>query len=554
MDETMNTGIQNCVSERSYTSGKTYPDPFHDIELDVIFTDPDGVERKVPAFWAGDNAWRVRYASPLIGVHQYRSVCSDADNAALHGQTGRLEIAPYEGENPLLKHGHLRVADGGRHLEHHDGTPFFWLGDTWWYGLIRDFEWPGEFRELVADRVAKGFNLIQIVAGYLPAIAEGDLRGGTEAGLPWGPDYQRINPGYFDLADRRIDCLVSNGLVPCIVGSWGYWLARLGVAKAGQHWRYLVARYGAYPVVWCLCGEVQCIYPDFAVKLSEKQREEALRNLRDDWSEVARYLTRIDPYHHPLTAHPNSGRESREMLDETAPITVAMLQTGHSFSGLPGMLQTLARSRDRRPRLPIINGEPIYEGILGSSWQDIQRFAVWSCVLNGAAGHTYGAAEGCWHIHHRDREPFKFTSGIWGEYSDWREIAAFPGSGQMQYARWLLERYEWWRFESHPEWMELNDGKPDDCFGPHMAGIPEKVRIVYIPPPSYATCGPVAVIKIEPRVAYRAYFYDPRSGKEHDLGVVSSPGGRWLLPGLPNMQDWVIVLESETARIRRNHG
>ena len=88
---------------------------------------------------------------------------------------------------------------------------------------------------------------------------------------------------------------MRHGLVPCIVGSWGYWLARLGVANAKQHWRYLVARYGAYPVVWCLCGEVQCIYPDFAATLSQEQRERALCALRDDWSDVARYLARIFP-------------------------------------------------------------------------------------------------------------------------------------------------------------------------------------------------------------------------------------------------------------------
>jgi hypothetical protein len=33
----------------------------------------------VPAFWAGDATWRVRYASPPTGTHRYRTECSDAD-------------------------------------------------------------------------------------------------------------------------------------------------------------------------------------------------------------------------------------------------------------------------------------------------------------------------------------------------------------------------------------------------------------------------------------------------------------------------------------------
>ena len=29
----------------------------------------------------------------------------------------------------------------------------------------------------------------------------------------------------------------------------------MGVEKVKQHWRYLIARYGAWPVVWCAAGE-----------------------------------------------------------------------------------------------------------------------------------------------------------------------------------------------------------------------------------------------------------------------------------------------------------
>ena len=81
---------QNMVTEWSYTSGKAYEDPFADVSLDVQFTDPNGVERKVPAFWAGGQTWRVRYASAQVGLHRYVSVCSDRDNVDLHGVEGSL--------------------------------------------------------------------------------------------------------------------------------------------------------------------------------------------------------------------------------------------------------------------------------------------------------------------------------------------------------------------------------------------------------------------------------------------------------------------------------
>ncbi len=82
-----------------------------------------------------------------------------------------------------------------------------------------------------------------------------DPRGANEAGFPWEPDYTRLNPAYFDQADLRIAWLARSGLVPAIVGSWGYYLPLMGLAKIKQHWRHMIARWAAYPVVWCLAGE-----------------------------------------------------------------------------------------------------------------------------------------------------------------------------------------------------------------------------------------------------------------------------------------------------------
>ena len=39
-------------------------------------------------------------------------------------------MAPYAGSNALYRHGILRPHKSGRFLEHADGVPFYWLGDT----------------------------------------------------------------------------------------------------------------------------------------------------------------------------------------------------------------------------------------------------------------------------------------------------------------------------------------------------------------------------------------------------------------------------------------
>ena len=182
--------------EWAYTSGKAYTDPFNEVELDVVVTDPDGQELTVPAFWAGDQTWRVRFAPRQIGQYTYRTVCSDAGNADLHGQTGTLMVARLHRRQPAAAP-RLRCAwpPTAATWSMRDGTPFFWLGDTWWMGFTQRLSWPADFQQLTADRVAKGFSVVQIVAGLYPDMDWYDERGMNEAGFPWDEGLQPDQPG-----------------------------------------------------------------------------------------------------------------------------------------------------------------------------------------------------------------------------------------------------------------------------------------------------------------------------------------------------------------------
>src|SRR3990172_868563 len=216
--------IQRRVAQWSFNSQKVYKDPFNEVGLEVLFSDSKGQEYLVPAYWAGEQGWTVRFAPPSAGRYSFRTRCNDSSNSDLHGRTGTLDVTSYAGENPLYKHGPLEVAEDRRHFQHRDGTPFFWLGDTWWMGLCKRMRWPEDVQFLAADRIKKGFTVVQIVAGLYPDMPEFDPRGANEAGYPWEKGYTGINPAYFDQADLRIQFLVEKGLVPCIVVCWGYFL------------------------------------------------------------------------------------------------------------------------------------------------------------------------------------------------------------------------------------------------------------------------------------------------------------------------------------------
>ena len=211
----------NCIAEITRISEKTYQNPFFTVELDAIISRPNRAQVRVPAFWAGGNRWCFRYASSVPGVYTWKLDCSDTSNSGLHGIAGKIEVIPYRGENVLYRHGPVRVAKDRRHFEHADGTPFFWLADTWWKNLCKRMTWEG-FQELTADRKAKGFSAIQIVCGPYPDENMLELSWENEGGKPYDTrDFTVVNPAYFDYADQRINHLVDAGIVPVIVGGWG---------------------------------------------------------------------------------------------------------------------------------------------------------------------------------------------------------------------------------------------------------------------------------------------------------------------------------------------
>lgn len=530
--------MQNCMAEWIFPSEREYADPFNEVEMFAVFTDPDGEEKVVPAFWAGGNFWGIRYASHKVGRHAFQTICSDKSNPSLHDQRGILEVIPYRGNNPLFKHGPLRISRDRRHLEHADGTPFFWLGDTWWMGLTKRLSWEG-FKKLTADRVEKGFTVVQIVAGLYPDMAPFDPRGASEAGFPWEENYTRVNPAFFDLMDRRISWLVRSGIVPCIVGSWGYYIEFAGEETLKKHWHNLVARYGAYPVIWCVAGEAVMPYYLSSSWREGEERERYVAKARAGWTRIARFLRSIDPYHHPITIHPTDC--AHNMVDDLSVIDIDMLQTGHSdVHSLANTVNRVVESTAISPRMPVVVGECCYEGILGANWENIQRLMFWTSILNGAMGYTYGA-NGIWQANTR-KEPFGPSphGQSWGDMP-WNEAYRLPGSKQVGLGKELLERYSWWRFEPHPEWVEPRWSEKD-YFKPHAAGIPGEVRIIYIPLLNWR--GPLKIKEIEEEANYSAFYFDPRTGREYRVGEVVPDGdGVWKPPNPPIIQDWVLVIE-----------
>ena len=194
-----------------------------------------------------------------------------------------------------------------------------------------------------------------------------------------------------------------------------------------------MARYGAYPVVWILAGE-----SDTGTKWG-----------RGPWADVARYLRRIDPYHHPLTCHAATGR--RGATGDEVLVDYDMVWGSHGgYDAIARpTLAILTEACAKTPAMPVLCGETAYEGHMQNHFPDVQRHVFWMYVLGGAAGHTYGAA-GVWHAG-VDGDPG--ITPIY-DYTTWKEGMNYPGSTQIGLNKKLLQQYPWWRFGPHPEWVE----------------------------------------------------------------------------------------------------
>ena len=491
----------NTVIEISFQTQKQDANPFTDVELDVLFTDPGGNQLRVPTFWAGGDMWKVRYASPLTGTHRYRTVCSDTGDAGLHDVEGKIEIKSYTGDNKLYRHGPLKVAADQRHFEHNDGTPFFWLGDTWWKCLAKRLTWKG-FQELAEDRKAKGFSVIQIVAGPYPDEDAFEPMWANEGGWPYHTrDYKELNVAYWDYADRRLQHLIDVELVPAIVGAWGRRdcdaMKVAGVEGLKRHWRYVIARYGAYPVFWILAGELH---------------NESKWGV-GPWGEVGRYVRSIDPYQRPITNHTGGGRRG-ETKDDLI-ITYDMVGGSHKQQvAITSAVEILINAYKQEPPMPVLVGETCYEGHMQTGFPYVQRHMFWQYMLSGAAGHTYGAA-GIWHAS-VEGDPGCASSAFGGrrtyDWTTWREGMNYPGAAQLGLGKKLLEEYPWHRFEPHPEWTEK---------GSFAAGIPGEVRFIYQPRRNIYNWKGTVVNKVETDVPYSAYYFDPATGRRFDQGKVT---------------------------------
>lgn len=503
--------------------------PYLDVDVLARFTGPEGTIVERPAFWDGGTTWRVRFAPVVAGEWTWRTECSDPSDAGLHAVTGRLDAVEVGEELAVRKHGFLSASEDGSHMVLADGTPFFWLGDTHWRFTWERWDeankpgWTSQFRGMVDRRVEQGFSVYQT---NLMSFGRG-----WDADTCWEPGapYRRLVPSYFsDTVDPRMAYIAERGLVNAFgIG----WHQSIDVDPAGmvRFARYLVARYGAAPMVWTLGGEV--------AGYDDHLREPRI----DNWRNVALAIRDADAYRHPLTAHLTNERPIADYYQDEDWLSLTLNQLGHGDLDLsPDAYRVHLQSGRRRP---LVEGESLYEGI--TTVEPVQRRTAsatavrqvaYRAIQSGCCGYTYGA-QGCWD------NVWDETSGgtMWGDLP-WFDGIDLPGGAQMGHLRSFYESAPWWTMRPTTEIFSTTNGENERFYPPNVSSDADRRHVIVYYGETHRDGGDEYLRGMSAE-RYRVRWFDPRSGtwtydQEH-----TPDNGSVLLPPQPDATlDWAMLI------------
>lgn len=488
--------------------------------LKVIFTHSSGKTLALEGFWDGGKTWRVRFAPTETGTWRWRSASSDS---GLNGKTGTFSVrAPTSSQvasNPNLR-GHLGVAANHRTFKRADDTSFFYMGDTGWFQEKASY---GEVTKWADDRKAKGFTVLQITYATPSSANEGGYPYSSTRGSASIGNYSQINPGYFQSLDRRMLYMFNRGFV--IAGHPDWLIASnrgYDLTEAKNISRYLLARYGAYPLVWSLTGEYELGNAYWSAGTFSRV------------DQLGTAMKAKNVFHHPMSVHPGGdeshGSSATHFHDE-AWLDHNWLQSYNSPQRIPELIsQALARS----PAKPVILAEGQYEAIaVKNTSADLERRQAWVSYLSGAAGWVYGA------------------HGVF-DFSDMRKLS-LPGSQDMaRVARFFrnnaipLKSLDP-KIAAGRGCVKVNSSEPKllDQTQARCAGIAGKVLVLYAPAGS---ANHTLTMRGLAHKSYRARWYDPSTGAVTDINggnrINTDLDDTWTVPGRPSSGDWVLWLSN----------
>ncbi len=507
--------------EHAFKSSLVYSNALQEVSLRVVFTSPLGETNGVDGFWDGGRTWRVRFSPDLPGRWKYRTICSDSANEGLFDQHGEFLCTAVTGLTRFERHGQVRVARDHRHLEHVDGTPFFWLADTVWNGArqaeLKDWEF------YAGVRAAQRFTVVQW------AVAPGEDTK-NESAYSGFPERIAINPDFFKRLDTRLEVLSQAGILSAIVPLFEM-QSEKGVAnplpddQAELLVRYVVARWGTQPVAWLVAFE----------------GDSAGKNV-GRWKRIGQAVFGSRA-HAPVVLFPGGTQWLVDEFRDQGWVDVFGYQsvTGVTDDALQWTFTgPFPAEWKKEPTRPLIPFAPYENGLVAPSGKrfssdDVRHAVCWSLLLTPPAGVSYGG-QGVvdWDT---SVGPKDERTGA-ADLPMWRKALFMPAAKQMSHLARFIGSIDFWRLRPDQKAIASQPGEQSPRRFIVAAGSDTSdLTIVYVPEDRTVELL-LDGLPHSPSVSW----FNPRTGGNN--AAVAVVGNRSCQFPTPDPGDWLLVTKA----------
>jgi hypothetical protein len=506
--------------EQTLNSSAQYSNPIQEVTLAVTLSSPSGEKRQIFGFWDGGKTWRFRFSPNELGKWTFITACSDVRNKGLHGREGGFTCSSYTTMNAFSRHGPVRVAADHLHLEHEDGTPFFWLADSVWDGarLSTREDWS----YYAAVRANQKFT------AALWAVVPGQDEKSSSPFI--GTERIAVQPDYFKRLDAKLEIAKRSGLL-CGIAP----LSELGLGpdststlpenQAILLLRYAVSRWQADPVVWVLPFEADTLGKRVA-----------------RWKRIGQAVFGGHA-HLPVMVFPGKSQwllddfrreEWVDMLGCSAVNDMTEDALRWTFAG------PFAGEWRKVPRHPVIPFLPRENGSRADanrrfSADEIRKAAYWSLLMTPPAGISY-SAQGVvsWDssITPASNKPREAILPLW------RRSLFLAGAKQISRISDLFNSMEFWRLRPAPNFVSTQPGELSPSHYIAAAGSEAKdIAIIYVPEDRSLDAS-LESLPFSPQVEW----INPRSGERGSaVGVVGQQSCQFPTP---EAGDWLLLMKA----------
>ena len=442
----------------------------------------------------------------------------------------------------IAKHwdnGKLMVSANGHYLQHENGVPFLWVGDTAWALIMRLNE--SEAETYFSDRKNKGYTVIQTTSfGLGNNILDASWQLGCNQKPFINNNPKTPNEAYWQHVDQIIALAESYNLYIAPTVLWrptaidgGREEKIFTTENADDYAVFLANRYKDRPnIIWVNGGDI--------TGNSQSDTYEIMDIIGTTIKSIDN--NHLMTYHgaDAINGYPSSSYyfHNENWLD---------FEMTYPRKYMDQFYSAYLHDYNLIPVKPAINGEGHYAGY-SESGNGLRRQYYWN-ILAGSTGYTHGR-KSIWNMW-VDSEPnhvYMVTEG-----DNWWTMLDNP-EGTMQFMYWkdFFTSIEWWKLIPDNEGIIVSGQGSGEWIKAAARSSDGDLILIYYPEISQAE---VNMAKITSGNEISAKWWNPADKSESVIGTFSASGTQSFTPP-SGWTDALLVLEgaeSTPACINQNH-